>query len=103
MNLREALDRYVRKALQDAGVRIKDCRLRGQDTGIVILVSSATAATHLLRDFVRALGDHLSLHDGAYQETHRLAIRLGMHQGLVTVHGGHWSSRALHELTQQPT
>ncbi|MEU7581632.1 hypothetical protein AB0B50_28980 [Streptomyces sp. NPDC041068] len=98
--LRETLDGYVRWALADARVRVKDCRLRDRDTGLAVLVpSSAPSAPRLLRDFVRSLDDCLSGHDEAFNRSHHLSVRVGMHHGLVAVRRGHWSSRAIHELT----
>ncbi|PSM37820.1 hypothetical protein C6Y14_40020 [Streptomyces dioscori] len=98
MVLREKLREYVRKALGDARVRTRDCQERDRDTGLAVLVSSSASPLPLLREFVRSLCDSLGGHDDAFRETHHLSVRLGVHHGMVAVHGPHWSSRAINEL-----
>ncbi|MFF5846320.1 hypothetical protein ACFY74_33160 [Streptomyces massasporeus] len=98
--LRDALQRHVREALATAEVRTVEYRLFPRSTGLGVLVAPGVQPAKLLRDFTRSLDDHLREHNATFRETHRLALCLGLHLGMVFPATDYVASRAVDDLTR---
>ncbi len=90
----------VRFALERAHVGQGDYLSQDRGDGVLLLLPPVTSPTLLLREFVRGLQDALVEHNAAYQEGHRMRLRVGLHQGPVTQQGQSWASTAINDLAR---
>ncbi len=101
--LHEELRKSALACLERAGVDSSHCRLIDREEGILLLISPVVRVTVLLRELVRCLDDELDYQQELYQETRRLRLRVGLHQGPVIETGSLVVSEQIRFLTELVT
>ncbi|MFE0508529.1 hypothetical protein [Streptomyces sp. NPDC058964] len=98
--LHDDLYQVVEFGLRRAGLGLDGCAVQDRGDGMLILAPPETRPTLLLRELVRGLEDALIHHRGTYNHDHRMRLRVGFEQGLVSRRGERWTSNAVNDLSR---
>jgi hypothetical protein len=92
--LRAAMYEVVRAAFDDAGIGFDKVVREDRGDGIILLVPG-TPTLALAGKFVRALDEGLREKAGLYTESHRMRMRVALHQGLCEQDAQGWVGEAI--------
>ncbi|SEF36685.1 hypothetical protein SAMN05421837_111106 [Amycolatopsis pretoriensis] len=81
--LREGLDRALRRAFDDTGVALADCRVEDCGDGAFILVPAQIPKGPLVESLPYALADALRQHNKSHPAEERIRLRMALHAGEV--------------------
>jgi class 3 adenylate cyclase len=82
--LREGLHRALRRAFDDTGVALADCRVEDCGDGAFILVPAQVPKGPLVEALPYALADALRQHNRSHPAEERIRLRMALHAGEVT-------------------
>ncbi|MEV0185750.1 hypothetical protein AB0I54_41755 [Streptomyces sp. NPDC050625] len=98
--LHDDLYHVVEFGLRRAGLGLDGCEVQDRGDGMLLLAPPDTRPTLLLRELVRGLEDALVHHRDTYNHDHRMRLRVGFEQGLVSRRGERWTSNAINDLSR---
>jgi hypothetical protein len=92
----EALEKIVRNAAEDAGLVWDDLFVKDRGDGMILIVPAEVSPIVVAGQLIRAFDAGLCEAASIYSPTHRMRLRVSLHQGLVDGYAGEAINLACH-------